>query len=158
MTRNFHIIPPAQIALEKSLAKSFIGMDRIINAVTAAAASEANTSTFPPYNIIKDADNKYRIELAVAGFERGDIDISVENRTLSVHSVATIDDSSYENGGDNPEIKYLHRGIAKRHFTRTFTLEDYVDVTDATMSNGILTISLTREVPEEKKPKKIDIK
>jgi molecular chaperone IbpA len=110
--------------------------------------SQANTN-YPPYNIVKHGDDNFAIELAVAGFKDGEINIQVERNQLTVKGEQAID-------LDN-QIEYLHRGISARSFSRTWTLADHVEVAGARSENGILTISLERKVPEEQKPKSIVI-
>jgi molecular chaperone IbpA len=110
--------------------------------------SQANTN-YPPYNIVKHGDDNFAIELAVAGFKDGEINIQVERNQLTVKGEQAID-------LDN-QIEYLHRGISARSFSRTWTLADHVEVAGAKSENGILTISLERKVPEEQKPKSIAI-
>lgn len=102
---------------------------------------------YPPYNIEKVADNKYVIEMAVAGFSKSEIEIEVENDKLIVRGNVKEDDPS----------NYLFKGIAARNFTRTFALDDQIEVKGAGMFNGMLQIALERIVPEHKKAKKIDI-
>lgn len=120
-----------------NLAQEF---DKVFNATT--------TSTYPPYNINKVSDEHYVLEFAVAGFNRGGIDISVEKDVL------TIKGERQEDEGAN----YIHKGIAGRKFTRSFNLPEYFEVDRASMIDGILYIDLYKRVPEDKKPKKILIK
>jgi len=117
--------------------------DRLLNSTT-------NATNYPPYNIIKETDDKFVLELAVAGFKEGEIDVTVEKNTLTVsgEKIATQNEE---------QLAYLHRGISARSFARTFTIGDYVEVVDAVIQDGILTIVLERKIPEEKKPKKIAI-
>jgi molecular chaperone IbpA len=114
--------------------------------------AQQGQSNYPPYNVIKHSDDQFSIELAVAGFHDGDIDVEVESNQLTIKGEQTqnLDDLL-------KDIEYLHRGISARNFVRTFTLADHVEVTNALVANGILTISLERKIPEEKKPKKIAI-
>ena len=110
-----------------------------------------HTTNYPPYNIIKFNDDEYSMQFAVAGFKKTDIDIIVENGLLKI-------------SGKSPEVEfedgagYVHRGIAGRKFSRSFTLPEYFEVNWAGMEDGILSIGLTRQIPEEKKPKQIEIK
>jgi molecular chaperone IbpA len=97
----------------------------------------------------------YAITLAVAGFTKRDIDISIEDGTLKVEGKT--DDIDEKKEGYENAIQYLHRGIAERNFTRTFKLADYVEVESAALEDGILRINLFRNVPEAMKPKSIDI-
>jgi molecular chaperone IbpA len=110
--------------------------------------SQANTN-YPPYNIVKHGDDNFAIELAVAGFKDGEINIQVERNQLTVKGEQAVD-------LDN-QVEYLHRGISARSFARTWTLADHVEVAGASSENGILTISLERKIPEEQKPKSIAI-
>jgi molecular chaperone IbpA len=115
----------------------------------------AKTQSYPPYNIIKFGDGKFQVRIAVAGFRREEIKVSVEERTLTVES-----DTEFKLG-DTHEVQVgelLHQGIAERDFKQTFALAEYVEVEDAKLEDGILTINLVTNIPEEKKPKVIDIK
>jgi molecular chaperone IbpA len=127
------------------LFRSSIGFDQVPNLL--AHALEREDSGYPPYNIEKCGDDQYRIVMALAGFGANDIDVVVEQNRLSVR-------------GQKPESDdktYLHRGIAARPFLRQFDLADYVEVTAATMGDGLLVIDLKRELPEELKPRRIPI-
>jgi molecular chaperone IbpA len=105
--------------------------------------------TYPPYNIRKTGENTYVVEMAVAGFSQDEIDIEIESGKLIIRG----------NVSDNTDAgDYLFRGIATRAFTRSFALDDQVEVRDAELFNGMLKISLERLVPEEKKPQKVMIK
>ena len=129
--------------------KNSIGVDNLMRAHRIAANSLSKTSGFPPYNIRKTGENNYSIELAVAGFTIADIDITLEKNILSIRSKghdATNDGSSF-----------IHQGFAYRAFERCFTLMDNVQVQNAELINGILRIYLESVVPEEEKPKKINI-
>jgi molecular chaperone IbpA len=104
---------------------------------------------YPPYNIVKHSEDAFAIELAVAGFKEGEIDITLERNQLTVKGEVFTDvDTTKE---------YLHHGISARAFTRTWTLADHVKVSGAKSENGILTISLERKIPDEQKPKQIAI-
>jgi molecular chaperone IbpA len=132
-----------------SIHKFGIGFDTMFDELMRATAQQSNTN-YPPYNIVKHSDDHFSIELAVAGFKEGDIDVQVEKNQLTVQGSKSI-------SIDKPNIEYLHRGISARNFVRNWTLADYVEVTGATVADGILTIDLERKVPEEEKPKKIAI-
>ena len=108
------------------------------------------TNSFPPYNIESTGEDAYRITMAVAGFGENDIDITAQDATLVVSG-------RIDRSGEAEERKFLHRGIAERAFERRFNLAEHVVVTNAALENGLLHIDLIREVPEEKKPKKIAI-
>ena len=125
-----------------------IGFDRVFDAVTKLHTVEGGQSnSFPPYNIKKlDAEN-YEIQIALAGFSKSELDISVEDGNLVVKGEQ-----------EKSEDDFLHKGIAERNFTRTWALADEVKVTGSKLKDGVLTISLVHEIPEEKKPTSIEIK
>lgn len=126
------------------LIDSWIGLDYILNAPV------HQKTTFPPYDTIKDGDD-YRIVVALAGYKREDICIAVVDNTLIIEhkSTETVDNS--------PKVEYLHRGIARRSFKHTFNLSPEIKVDAAEMNDGMLTIYLYREIPQEKQPKLIKI-
>ncbi|SFG84302.1 Hsp20 family protein [Neptunomonas qingdaonensis] len=129
------------------LYRSSVGFDRLASLIDHALASETNTNGYPPYNIEMLDEKRYAITLAVAGFSQEEIDIQVEKGVLTVRG----------NKPEKNEAKFLHRGIANRTFERKFNLADYVEVTGADLINGLLTISLVKEIPEAMKPKTIAI-
>lgn len=129
-----------------------IGFDNIFDELMRVNAQQSNVN-YPPYNIVKHNEDEFAIELAVAGFREGDINITVEKNILTIKGEQAI--KVYKEGELEPE--YVHRGISARDFTRTFTLADHVEVVGAKVENGILTIALERQVPEEQKPKTIAI-
>jgi len=129
------------------LYRSAIGFDRLAQVVDAALRSDAQPS-YPPYNIELVAEDKYRISMAVAGFERSELEIESVEDTLKVIG---------RKRGTESNRTYLHRGIAARDFEHRFQLADHVRVVDASLDNGLLNIELVREVPEAKKPRKISI-
>jgi molecular chaperone IbpA len=128
-----------------------IGFDSMFDELLRTHDLQSNT-TYPPYNVIKHDENTFSIELAVAGFKEGDIEVTLEKNQLSVsgNKAKPISD------GDS-ETMYLVHGISSRSFERTFTLAEHVSVTGAATESGILTINLERVVPEESKPKRIAI-
>jgi len=128
------------------LFRSTVGFDRVTSLLDAVTREE-NTG-YPPYNIEKTAEDAYRIVLAVAGFSDADLDIVQHQNTL------TVTGKQAEQNGDK---QFLYRGIAGRAFERRFELADYIKVAGAKLANGLLSIELTREVPEEKKPRQIKI-
>ena len=107
-------------------------------------------TTYPPYNINKIDDLNYQIEIAIAGFSKKDIEVKYSDNQLKIKSL--------EKKDDDKKDTVLHRGISKRHFTRTFTLADDVVVNGAEMKDGMLYVNLEKIVPEGKKPKVITIK
>ena len=125
-----------------------VGFDRVFDTLNRYADNTVQSTGFPPYNIRKDGDYGYVIEMALAGFSKKDIEVEVADGTLSVRSVK-------ENVDDNADI---YRGIAYRKFNRKFTLADDVVVNDVSLQNGMLNINLERVVPEEKKPRLITVK
>ena len=128
-----------------------IGFDSILDELMRVNAQQANTN-YPPYNIVKHSEDAFAIELAVAGFREGDINITLEKNVLTIKGEQTESLDELEK-----DVEYVHRGISARAFTRTFTLADYVEVVGASAENGILKIQLERQVPEEQKPKAIQI-
>jgi len=110
--------------------------------------NKKTTSTFPPYNVKKVDEDNYVVELAVAGYDRDELDITVDKDTLIIKSNKENDEKS----------DFLHKGIAGRNFTQTFTLGEYMLVKSASLDNGLLTITIEREIPEELKPRQIKIK
>lgn len=131
-----------------SIHKFAVGFDQMFDELM-RNTSNTQTSNYPPYNIVKHSENRFSIELAVAGFKQGDIDITVEKNQLNVKGEKSI------SLGEN--FEYLHRGISARNFYRTWTLADHVEVIGAVVEDGILTIQLERKIPEELQPKKIEI-
>ena len=125
-----------------------VGFDRVFDRLQDYTANNLSSTGFPPYNIRKDGDYKYVIEMALAGFGKEDIEVEIENGTLTVRSVK-------ENDADESVV---YRGISYRKFTRKFTLADDIVVNDAKLENGLLNIRLEQVIPEEKKPKLIDVK
>ena len=130
-----------------SIHKFGIGFDNIFDDLLNRTAQ--GQTNYPPYNIVKQSDDSFAIELAVAGFKDGEISITTERNQLTVKGEQAVDLDS--------QIEYLHRGISARSFSRTWTLADHVEVAGAKSENGILTISLERKVPEEQKPMTIAI-
>jgi molecular chaperone IbpA len=130
-----------------------IGFDNVFNTLTSLAQS-AKAATYPPCNISKFGDDKWEIRMAVAGFKRNELEISVKDRVLTVKS-----DTSFKSG-ETREVtvgELIYQGIAERDFTHTFALSEYVEVEGAKLEDGILTIVLKQELPEEKKIRLISI-
>jgi molecular chaperone IbpA len=129
------------------LYRSTVGFDRLFDLLDQTSLAEA-TPAWPPYNVEKVGDDHYRITMAVAGFGSDEIEITQKENALLV---AGQKQPEQENG------QFLHRGIASRAFKQTFNLADYVKVTNASLENGLLMVDLVREVPEEMKPRRIQI-
>ena len=128
------------------LYRSVVGFDRLA-ALLDSASTEAATG-YPPYNIERTGENDYRIEIAVAGFKSEDLAIEVKENLLTVQGRKVANDEAK---------RYLHRGLAERNFERRFQLADYVVVADANLADGLLSITLKRELPEALKPRQVAI-
>ena len=124
-----------------------VGFDRIFDNLNSYVVNNATSTGFPPYNIRKEGDYNYVIEMALAGFGKEDIEVEVAENTLSVRS-----------DGKKDSDDSVYRGISFRRFDRKFTLADDIVVTGASLENGMLTVDLERVVPEEKKPRLIEVK
>ncbi len=109
-----------------------------------------NDSKYPPHDIIKYSDTKYMLTLALAGFKRSDLTIKLEDKTLTVSGLQKANE-------DEPVATYMHRGISARAFERTFTLAEHAVISDATYEDGLLSITIDIEVPDQLKPRIIDI-
>jgi molecular chaperone IbpA len=121
----------------------FIGFQPNINSWTRVTTQ----NNYPPYNVIKQDEDTYLVELALAGFNKSEINVTVDNGNLIVKGEK-----------ENKDVEFKHKGIATRSFTRSFALGEYMEVTGAEFENGMLSIIIERIIPEEKKPKSIDIK
>lgn len=130
------------------LFRSTIGFDRISRLLEAAMRAGENGGSYLPHNIEKTGEQSYRITVAVAGFDKDDLNIAVQESTLVVSGKA---------GEEDKPVRYLHRGIARRAFERRFELAEFIKVTGATLENGLLHIDLVRELPESMKPRTIEI-
>lgn len=121
---------------------SFVGFERMFDELQRTAPA---TNNYPPHNIVQIDEDNYLIEIAVAGFKKDDIDIQLKDSVLTVK------------GKKEDARTYTHKGISSREFTRTFTLGEYVQVNGANLEDGILAIQLERVVPEEERPRSIEI-
>ncbi|NNU78827.1 Hsp20 family protein [Halovulum dunhuangense] len=130
------------------LYRSTVGFDRLANMLDTVLSNDTGGQTYPPYNIEKTGDNAYRITVAVAGFTEAELEIEARDGQLVISGKKAPED------GDR---RYLHRGIATRAFERRFQLADHVRATGAVTENGLLHVDLVREVPEELKPRRIEI-
>jgi len=130
--------------------RNTIGLDRIFENMM-PRIDQLNSTNYPPYNIIALDNDNYVIEVAVAGFTKDEITVTTKDGTLTIEG-KHVDKTEDEN------LNYLHRGISSRAFKREFALADYVEVEDAKIEDGILKISLKRELPESMKPKRIEVK
>jgi len=124
----------------------FIGFNRELSRLN--TAHQTNSQSYPPYDLLKLDEDTYRLSLAIAGFTRDDLKISVDNGTLIIKGEIV----------EVTDAEVVHKGIAGRKFVRSFALGEYMEVTGAEMKDGMLHIDIDRIVPEEKKPKEIPIK
>ena len=130
-----------------------VGFDRIFDNLSRYVDNNATSTGFPPYNIRKEGDYNYVIELALAGFGKNDIEVEVADSTLSIRSTKKPLDEDVSSNEDT-----VYRGISYRKFERKFTLAEDVVVNEAKLENGMLILNLERVVPEEKKPRLIKVK
>lgn len=137
-----------QLSRMDSLSRALIGFDQMFDQMERRFANSLSNN-YPPHNIIRTDDNKYEIQIAVTGFDKAEVSVTVENNILIVkgESMTT----------DYPQESYLHRGLATRDFAREFPLAEHIEVTGAEIRNGMLIIKLIRNIPESAKPKVIDI-
>jgi molecular chaperone IbpA len=131
-----------------ALNRALVGFDRIFDDMERRFANQIS-SNYPPFNIAKMADNLYDIAIAVTGFEKEEITVQIEANELTVRGERKISEGT--------ELEYLHRGLALRDFEKTFTLAEHMKVRKAEIKNGILSVQIEREIPEELKPRVIDI-
>lgn len=130
-----------------ALNKSLVGFDQLFDAIETRLSNQNNN--YPPYNVIKLDESNYLIELAVAGFRKEEIRIEILHDVLSVQGKRVREEDT--------DRQFLHRGLSARDFDRTFQLAEHIVIKNAMLKDGILTVYLERQVPEEKKPKLIDI-
>lgn len=146
----------APLDMFKDFDKFYVGFDDQYNQLAKLHDDMTkNIPNYPPYNIKKIGDNNYVIEIAVAGFSKQEIELELDGDKLYVKGNAAADDD-YDATATKP-FEFLYKGIANRSFTRTFALNDQVEVKNAAMINGMLKIILERIIPEQNKPKRIDI-
>ncbi|MEM6850999.1 MAG: Hsp20 family protein [Pseudomonadota bacterium] len=132
------------------LYRSTVGFDRLFDILDSVSKVENGSAGYPPYNIERTSEDAYRISVAVAGFAEQDLAVEVQNNVLLVSGGKT-----EETEDDNRE--FLHRGIAGRSFERRFQLADHVEVTGASLENGLLNVDLERRIPDTMKPRRIEI-
>ena len=131
------------------LYRSTVGFDRLFTMLDSLAQPDNGGQSYPPYNIERTGDDAYRISMAVAGFAEDDISIEAHRNVLTVKGEKTEEQAE--------DREFLHRGIAARAFERRFQLADHVEVQGAELKNGLLHIDLKRNIPEEMKPRRIEI-
>jgi molecular chaperone IbpA len=127
--------------------RNTVGIDRLFDRIVNQL--DSGSTNYPPYDIVKTGDDAYEIRIAAAGFRQGEIDVEFHEGRLTV--------SGTQQTEIRPEVEYLHHGISNKSFLRSFTLADYVEVKEAAVVDGILTVRLERYVPEAMKPKKIAV-
>jgi molecular chaperone IbpA len=132
------------------LLRSSVGFENLNRLVDFATRGDSGAEPYPPYNIEKLGEDQYRVQIAAAGFATDELDIVVQENTLVISGRG-------KDAAESTERAFLHRGIAKRAFERRFQLADTIKVTGASYNDGLLSVELVREVPEHKKPRKIDI-
>jgi molecular chaperone IbpA len=137
-----------QLSRLDSFNRALIGFDTLFDAMERRYSNSVNNN-YPPHNIVKSGENDYQIQLAVTGFKKTEISVTVENNVLTVAGQST--------SSEWPPEAYLHRGLATRDFVREFPLAEHIEVVGAQIENGLLIIKLIRNVPESAKPKVIDI-
>ncbi len=125
-----------------------VGFDRMQRLLDSAMQGDTNAQSYPPYNIEVRGEDEYRITMAVAGFSQDELEVVVNEDTLTI---------SGKHADEGPEGEFLHRGIARRAFERRFNLADTIKVTGSYLDKGLLHVELVREIPEEKKPRHITI-
>ncbi len=130
------------------LLRSSVGFDRVDRLLDAVGRVDEASLTYPPYNIEKSGEDNYRITMAVAGFDDSELDVTQQENVLLIRGKAHEEEEGKT---------FLHRGIARRAFERRFELADTVRVTGAALNNGMLSVELIREIPEARKPRKIEI-
>lgn len=132
-----------------ALNKALLGFDDIFNNFENRFANQLNNN-YPPYNIVKHDENSYELEIAVTGFAKNEVTVEIDQNQLVVKGVRDKDEDTTS--------EFLHRGLAFRDFTRTWTLAEHMEVGDGSIKNGVLTIALKRVVPEALKPRVLKIK
>lgn len=132
-----------------TLNRALLGFDNFFTDFENRFGNQVNNN-YPPYNILKRDENSYEIQIAVTGFDKDDITVEIDQNQLIVKGERT--------DLEPADIVYIHRGLASRNFTRTWTLAEYVEVGDGRIKNGVLTIELKRIVPETLKPRVLKIK
>lgn len=137
-----------------SLSRALIGFDTMFDTLDRKFANSLGTN-YPPYNVLKHDENDYEIQIAVTGFEKSEINVEVEQNTLTVKAEKL--DVVSEEGNEEEGPDYLHRGLATRDFTRQFTLAEHMEVTGAEIKNGMLLVKIHRNIPESAKPRVVDI-
>jgi molecular chaperone IbpA len=140
-----------QVSRMDALSRALIGFDQMFDQME-RRYSNSVSNNYPPHNILKTGENQYEIQIAVTGFEKDEIAVTVESNVLTVKG-----EGAESVRHEQPEIVYLHRGLATRDFVREFPLAEHIEVAGAEIRNGMLIVKLIRNIPESAKPKIIDI-
>jgi molecular chaperone IbpA len=140
-----------QLSRLDSLSRALIGFDQMFDQME-RRYSNSVSNNYPPHNILKTGENQYEIQIAVTGFEKDEIAVTVESNVLTVKG-----EGAESIRHEQAEIVYLHRGLATRDFVREFPLAEHIEVAGAEIRNGMLIVKLIRNIPESAKPKIIDI-
>ena len=140
-----------QLSRMDALSRALIGFDQMFDQME-RRYSNSVSNNYPPHNILKTGENQYEIQIAVTGFEKSEIAVTVEANVLTVKG-----EGAESVRHEQPEIVYLHRGLATRDFVREFPLAEHMEVAGAEIRNGMLIVKLIRNIPESEKPRVIDI-
>ena len=135
----------------EAINRALIGFDTVFDQMERRFANSVSNN-YPPHNILKTGENQYEIQIAVTGFEKSEIAVTVESNVLTVKG-----EGAESVRHEQPEIVYLHRGLATRDFVREFPLAEHIEVAGAEIRNGMLFVKLIRNIPESEKPRVIDI-
>jgi molecular chaperone IbpA len=140
-----------QLTRLDAINRALIGFDTMFDQMERRYSNNVSTN-YPPHNILKTGENTYEIQIAVTGFEKSEITVQVESNILTV-----VGEGSESIRHEDPDVVYLHRGLATRDFAREFPLAEHIEVTGAEIKNGMLIVNLVRNIPESAKPRVIDI-
>jgi len=140
-----------QLSRIDALNRALVGFDTMFDQMERRYANSV-PNNYPPHNILKTGENQYEIQIAVTGFEKSEISVTVESNVLTVKG-----EGAESIRHENPEIVYLHRGLATRDFAREFPLAEHIEISGAEIKNGMLIVKLVRNIPDSAKPRIIDI-
>jgi molecular chaperone IbpA len=138
------------VRIDPAALRALVGFDTMFDQLERRFAGDKPQTNYPPHNVIKTGDHSYEIQIAVSGFEKSEIKVEVDQDQLVITGERAKE--------DDEGIEYLYRGLATRNFVKSLTLAEYMEVRDATIKNGILTVLIERVIPEALKPRLINIK
>ena len=141
---------PQLVRIDPAALRALVGFDTMFEQLERKFAGDKTHTNYPPHNVIKTGDNSYEIQIAVSGFDKSEIKVEVDQDQLVI--------TGQRSKEDDAGIEYLYRGLATRNFVKSLTLAEYMEVRDATIKNGILTVLIERIIPEALKPRSINIK